>query len=431
MMTVQQFKKATSFGICPDRENPLIQALDRCLADHSTLGDRVLRTACLLDVMRLCDRYVAHRARRRSLGRKVPVVQRLRQQAAQELQQLRAVQPGGYGGLPAAAPPPAVFGARAGATAYGGLPSSAATYGGLHARPPAAATPAAAPPPQRATGTRLIQRDPVTGRMLRHLQGHAMDEALDGDRHLASFIPDLIRTQASLQQYRDEAAVAHRDPVDYMIEQVAVRQDLGHLQELFKGVSYLTEQGRQEWEVVVRGGLVYWKHRSNGTEPVHTGDMTVMEAGSTVHGTAIMAIGPDRRIFTANHVQARFHHSSFLAGGAVVFAGDWTIDRGRVTCVRPVSGHYMPTPADYAHALLVLKSKGLPLDSCMAGWFRTDTSLKGMQYHNALSLLERLAQGVPAASDAAKGPRTVHPAYKTELGLAQFPIPSPPQQLRA
>jgi hypothetical protein len=55
----------------------------------------------------------------------------------------------------------------------------------------------------------------------------------------------------------------------------------------------------------------------------------------------------------------RFHHSSFLAGGAVMAAGEWTIENGKLRHINACSGHYKPEDWRFLKACAVLKNEGV------------------------------------------------------------------------
>ena len=55
----------------------------------------------------------------------------------------------------------------------------------------------------------------------------------------------------------------------------------------------------------------------------------------------------------------RFHHSSFLAGGAVAAAGEWTIVSGKLLHINACSGHYKPEDWRFLKACAVLKNEGV------------------------------------------------------------------------
>lgn len=55
----------------------------------------------------------------------------------------------------------------------------------------------------------------------------------------------------------------------------------------------------------------------------------------------------------------RFHHSSFKAGGRIVAAGEWVIDKGKCTMINSCSGHYRPESQRFLLACTELNGMGV------------------------------------------------------------------------
>jgi hypothetical protein len=68
-----------------------------------------------------------------------------------------------------------------------------------------------------------------------------------------------------------------------------------------------------------------------------------MQTHFTGSGWGIFVWAPDGRLFIHSHEAGVHHHSSFLAGGAVLGAGEIVVQEGTVLVVTPKSGHYQPT----------------------------------------------------------------------------------------
>ena len=79
-------------------------------------------------------------------------------------------------------------------------------------------------------------------------------------------------------------------------------------------------------------------------------------------GTAIFVISPEKILYAGSHEVGRFHHSSFLAGSAVLAAGEIrTNSQGEITWFSNKSGHYRPEKKQVINALEFFKSKGVDL----------------------------------------------------------------------
>ena len=60
-------------------------------------------------------------------------------------------------------------------------------------------------------------------------------------------------------------------------------------------------------------------------------------------------------------VSGAFHHSSLTCGHCCRFAGNLTVQDGRVLKITPHSGHYVPTEAEYEALLESWRRDGLDL----------------------------------------------------------------------
>ena len=76
-------------------------------------------------------------------------------------------------------------------------------------------------------------------------------------------------------------------------------------------------------------------------ERVHTEGFRSLAAGD---GWCIFVLSPDGTLFVHEHERSKFHHTSFLGGGAVLAAGEIAVDQGRVAGLTAKTGHYWTTP---------------------------------------------------------------------------------------
>lgn len=67
---------------------------------------------------------------------------------------------------------------------------------------------------------------------------------------------------------------------------------------------------------------------------------------------------------------AKFHHSSFLAGQKVSFAGELQVVRGKLSVVTNKSGHYKPTEAHALVQLLYFHRMGVRLEDVTMKWVK-------------------------------------------------------------
>jgi hypothetical protein len=67
-------------------------------------------------------------------------------------------------------------------------------------------------------------------------------------------------------------------------------------------------------------------------------------------GTYIFVMSGDGNIYSADKNRV-MHHSSFLGRGEVASAGKWRVEKGKLTYINNVSGHYMP-PSNFTEQVL-------------------------------------------------------------------------------
>jgi len=60
-------------------------------------------------------------------------------------------------------------------------------------------------------------------------------------------------------------------------------------------------------------------------------------------GWGIFVVDLQGDLYIHKHVEGKWHHSTFLSGGAVQSAGEIVVDNGHIKVITAKSGHYMPT----------------------------------------------------------------------------------------
>ncbi|GFR49274.1 hypothetical protein Agub_g11254 [Astrephomene gubernaculifera] len=78
----------------------------------------------------------------------------------------------------------------------------------------------------------------------------------------------------------------------------------------------------------------------------------------------IYVVDPELRLFVHPKVRGRFHHSSFLRGGAVVAAGGLAARHGQLRLLTADSGHYWPREENFRWLCEHLVSVGADLSAC-------------------------------------------------------------------
>jgi hypothetical protein len=140
-------------------------------------------------------------------------------------------------------------------------------------------------------------------------------------------------------------------------------------------IKYCTKQEREKYEVVIRDGILAYRQTN---VPVHTMDTEGGGRSSDLirrldssggdpdsikyQDTWIFVCSPDGKIYVGKkrlHPPPRFQHSSFLAGGAALAAGQMDLDNGKVVEIRAFSGHYRPKRENLLAFLQMLHQKGV------------------------------------------------------------------------
>lgn len=91
-------------------------------------------------------------------------------------------------------------------------------------------------------------------------------------------------------------------------------------------------------------------------------------------GKLIFVIGPDWTMYVHPKIKGKFHHTSFLAGGPVVFAGTAWLDEDRcVSSVEPHSGHYKPGLQDLDRLICRWSSSDVGLNLSLIKWVKPNS----------------------------------------------------------
>jgi hypothetical protein len=75
----------------------------------------------------------------------------------------------------------------------------------------------------------------------------------------------------------------------------------------------------------------------------------------------IYVLDTQRRLFVHAKYRGKFHHSSFVEGGAVLAAGGIVVEHGRILKLTADSGHYRPNFESFMATVQMLKDMGADL----------------------------------------------------------------------
>ena len=128
------------------------------------------------------------------------------------------------------------------------------------------------------------------------------------------------------------------------------------------GVQYLTSAQRAQCCVEIDNGKLHLRTYEGSTfkalEPITS---TAGGVGFGGQGQGMIWVqGPSGRFYTSKDFEVgKFHHSTFLAGADVNAAGTWHIDRGHITSINALSGHYKPPLEALQNAIRDLMDAGV------------------------------------------------------------------------
>ncbi|KAI3523788.1 hypothetical protein L1887_02191 [Cichorium endivia] len=114
-------------------------------------------------------------------------------------------------------------------------------------------------------------------------------------------------------------------------------------------IKYLGPQERENYEYMIIEGKII--HRLSGLLlDTNNGEKWIFVTSAS------------NRLYAGEKKKGKFHHSSFLAGGATLAAGRLDVDKGTLKTISPYSGHYRPTEETLNSFLSFLKEHGVDLD---------------------------------------------------------------------
>ena len=118
---------------------------------------------------------------------------------------------------------------------------------------------------------------------------------------------------------------------------------------------YLDSKERKSYVLYTRAGRLVDLQGHNFDSS--SGDLRGLSDST---GRAMIAMAQDGTLYAANEQEVgRFHHSSFLAGGPLAFAGEAVIKNGVILSLKNLSGHYLPGVELFAQVLDRLASGGI------------------------------------------------------------------------
>ena len=156
-------------------------------------------------------------------------------------------------------------------------------------------------------------------------------------------------------------------------------------------VKYIqTAEARKEFELEIGGSL------KQGGEAYDTSKMYSKFMGD---GFGIFVMSADGRFYSTSHKIGLFHHSSFLAGGAVAGAGEMKVEGGTLKYITNKSGHYWPGDRELVQTLMALKRASVDVSAVVLGQLLPSGGMKNPYPGGAEQFLTDKGGGGPGASN--------------------------------
>ena len=120
-----------------------------------------------------------------------------------------------------------------------------------------------------------------------------------------------------------------------------------------------SEAERRPFQIFIKNGLVY----DVDGNLYDTSDAKLGGLGAA-QGSALIVMDKGGNLFSSKFQEVGvFHHSSFLAGQPVAFAGEIRVLNGQIVQLSNTSGHYMPSNGSFTQILQRFAKSGLMIDN--------------------------------------------------------------------
>ncbi len=148
-----------------------------------------------------------------------------------------------------------------------------------------------------------------------------------------------------------------------------------------RSVEYMDSIRREDYRIDFAGGRL-WSKINGVREPFETGNCATAFMGVR-YGMAMFVISPDEVMYAGEQQVGKRHHSSFLAGGPVLAAGELGVSGGVIKSINNSSGHYRPCDEHSYNMLRFLRRRGVNLATF-------DCSLEGSIPRRAIEVYDEL-----------------------------------------
>eukprot|EP00879_Flechtneria_rotunda_P004425 GHRR01004676.1.p1 GENE.GHRR01004676.1~~GHRR01004676.1.p1 ORF type:complete len:529 (+),score=294.43 GHRR01004676.1:55-1587(+) len=129
-------------------------------------------------------------------------------------------------------------------------------------------------------------------------------------------------------------------------------------------IGTLHQQQEQQQQVAMGQRIWHGQQQQQGQQ--HNGVLNTCTGGGQVQIKEkpckwIYVLDTSGRLFVHAKFRGKFHHSSFLQGGAVMSAGGIVVEHGRIVKLTADSGHYRPKFDSFMSTVQLLKDRGADL----------------------------------------------------------------------
>lgn len=163
-------------------------------------------------------------------------------------------------------------------------------------------------------------------------------------------------------------------------------------------IKYLGPQEREHYEYeIVEGKIIHLQ--------------TQLPLDTNNREKWIFVMSTSKRLYAGAKKKGRFHHSSFLAGGATFAAGRLTAKNGTLETISPYSGHYRPTDDTLNSFLSFLKENGVNLETVEIKRAGEDYET----YEDKDTTKNGVEPGIPDSSDTVESKESLSPEVNEKV----------------
>eukprot|EP01018_Ginkgo_biloba_P021131 Gb_01832 [translate_table: standard] len=169
-------------------------------------------------------------------------------------------------------------------------------------------------------------------------------------------------------------------------------------------IEYLPIEEREKYQVIIKNGKLLHKQ---------SGKLIDTTNGSEGHKW-IFVLSASKKFYVGQKQKGMFQHSSFLAGGATLAAGNLIVQDGVLQCIARRSGHYLPTIENFEAFCSFLEENDVDLTNVQKIDLDIEEQTARQAYNNGIDgsvMSVRDPEGAKAEATENSG----HEAYQEEV----------------